>query len=220
MNTASFQKEMQNIIDYSVGFLEGVQGGKTVFLKTLGAETKQILEEYIDSMAKVDPGMLSHVYEWYQNGSPEARLYDVNYTVSNLGLSFNSSFKQSTSIKDGSRVPFYDKARIMEEGIPVVIAPKFAQALSFNINGEQVFTKSPVVVENPGGMNAQGGFEHAFDSFFSRYFKQSFLKTSGMLEYLNKPVAYKTGLPAGKRFGKSKGYQTGFRWIANAGIGA
>ena len=218
-NTTLFQKEMKNIIDYSVGFIEGVQGGKKEFLHTLGQETKQLLEEYIDSMSRVDPLVLEHVYEWYQTGSPDARLYDINYTVSNLGLSFKSSFRQSMTIKDGSRVPFYDKARIMEDGISVTIAPVFAEALAFQINGEDIFTKQPVTVNNPGGKLAYKGFEKTFDSFFETYFKQSFLKSSGLLQYLNNPRAYKMNLASGKQFGKSKGYETGYRWIANAGVG-
>jgi hypothetical protein len=100
MNTAMFEKDMKNIIEYSIGFLEGIQGGKQAFLHALGEETKSILEEYVDTMARVDPSALSHVYEWYQSGSPDARLYDIKYTVSNVGLSFKSSFKQSNTIKN------------------------------------------------------------------------------------------------------------------------
>lgn len=219
-NTAAFRKDMNNIIDYSVGFLDGVQKGKTAFFRTLGLETVELMKEYIDSNARVNPEMLHHVYEWNQTGNPDGRLYDLDYTVSNLGLSFKSTFKQSTSIKDGSRVPFYDKARIMENGIPVVIKPKVAQALAFEVDGAEVFTKQPVEVLNPGGTAVQGGFEKIFDSFFNRYFTQAFLRTSGIAKYLENPKAYKKNLSAGKKLGKSKGIETGYRWIANAGIGA
>jgi hypothetical protein len=218
-NNAMFKKDMKNIIDYSIGFLDGIQGGKKAFLNVIGMETVELMKEYIDSNARVNPRMLHHVYEWNQTGSPDARLYDIQYTTSNLGLSFKSTFKQSTSIKNGSRVPFYDKARIMEEGIPVVIAPKKAQALSFDINGEQIFTKQPVEVSNPGGDEVEGSFEKIFDSFFKRYFTQAFLITSGISQYLENPVAYKKNMTAGKKGGKVKGYQTGYRWIANAGVG-
>lgn len=219
-NTAAFRKDMNNIIDYSVGFLDGVQKGKTAFFRTLGLETVELMKEYIDSNARVNPEMLHHVYEWNQTGNPDGRLYDLDYTVSNLGLSFKSTFKQSTSIKDGSRVPFYDKARIMENGIPVVIKPKVAQALAFEVDGAEVFTKQPVEVLNPGGTAVQGGFEKIFDSFFNRYFTQAFLRTSGIAKYLENPKAYKKNLSAGKKLGKSKGIETGYRWIANAGVGA
>ena len=215
-----FKKDMKNIIDYSIGFLDGVKKGKTDFLKIIGLETVELMKEYIDSSARVNPGILHHVYEWDQTGSPNARLFDINYTVSGLGLSFKSTFSQSRSIKSGSRVPFYDKARIMEAGIPVVIRPRQAQVLAFNDNGEEVFTQGPVKISNPGGDNVQGGFEKTFDEFFNRFFTQAFLRVSGVAKYLENPVAYKKNLPTGKRAGRSKGVETGYRWIANAGVGA
>jgi hypothetical protein len=218
-NSAQFKKEMNNIVDYSMGFLEGIQRGKTVFLKTIGVETVELMKEFIDSNARVNPDMLHHVYEWNQTGSPSARLYDISYTTSNLGLSFRSSFRQSTSIKNGSRTPFYDKARIMEEGIPVTIRPRVAQVLAFEDNGETVFTKNEVRVDNPGGTEVQGGFEKVFDMFFNRYFSQAFLRVSGVARYLENPVVYRKDMAAGKRLGRSKGLSTGYRWIANAGVG-
>jgi len=219
-NSNQFKKDMNNIINYSIGFLDGVHKGKKVFLKTLGMETVEVMKEFIDSNARVNPEMLHHIYEWSLTGSPEARLYDISYTVSNLGLSFKSSFSQSKSIKDGSRTPFYDKARIMENGIPVTIRPKAAQVLAFDDNGETVFTRGPIEVLNPGGTQVEGGFEKTFDMFFNRYFSQAFLRTSGIARYLENPQVYKKDLPAGKNLGRSKGIATGYRWIANAGLGA
>ena len=219
-NSNQFKKEMNNIVDYSIGFLEGVQRGKTVFLKTVGMETVELMKEFIDSNARVNPSMLHHIYEWNQTGSPSARLYDISYTTSNLGLSFRSSFSQSTSIKNGSRTPFYDKARIMEDGIPVTIRPRTAQVLAFEENGETVFTQGPVEILNPGGTEVQGGFEKTFDMFFNRYFSQAFLRVSGIAQYLENPQVYKKNLQAGKKMGKTKGISTGYRWIANAGVGA
>jgi len=161
---------------------------------------------------------LHHVYEWYMTGSPDARLFDLQYTVSGLGLSFKSTFSQSTSIKNGSTVPFYDKARIMENGIPVTIKPVSSPVLVFEDNGETVFTKNPVSVANPGGGAVNGSFERTFDMFFEQYFTQSFLKASGMLDYLSNPIAYKKNLEKGKRGGRAVGVTTGYRWIANVKV--
>jgi hypothetical protein len=219
-NSKQFKKDMNNIVNYSIGFLDGVQKGKTVFLKTMGMETVEVMKEFIDSNARVNPQMLHHIYEWNLTGSPDARLYDISYTVSNLGLSFKSSFSQSRSIKDGSRTPFYDKARIMENGIPVTIRPRSAQVLAFDDNGETVFTRGPVEVLNPGGTEVEGGFEKVFDMFFNKFFSQAFLRTSGIAKYLENPQLYKKDMPAGKKLGRSKGISTGYRWIANAGLGA
>jgi hypothetical protein len=219
-NSAKFKKEMNNIVDYSIGFLDGIEKAKPLFLRNMGMQTVELMKEFIDSNARVNPEMLHHIYEWNQTGSPNARLYEISYTVSSLGLSFRSSFSQSSSIKDGSRTPFYDKARIIENGIPVVIRPKTAQVLAFENNGETVFTKGPITVENPGGTAAQGGFEKVLDMFFNKYFSQAFLRVSGIAQYIENPQIYKKNLQAGKRVGRSHGVSTGYRWIANAGLGA
>lgn len=218
MNGLKFKKEMTNIVNYSLGFLDGVSAGKREFLGVLGAETIDLLKKYIDSNARVNPKMLHHIYEWNMVGSPNGRLYDIDYTVSNLGLSVSSTFKQSKTIKDGSDVPFYNKAKIMENGIPVKVYPKKSDVLVFEQDGETVFTKNGVVISNPGGDEVEGAFEQVFDTFFRVYFTQAFLKTSGIGEYLKSPKAYKDNLSAGKRIGRSAGVSTGYRWIANAGV--
>ena len=218
-NTASFNKEMNNIVQYAFGFLDGAQKGKTIFLKNLGIETIDAMAKYVDVSARGNPAALQHVYEWYQTGSPSARLFNINYTVSNLGPSINSTFTQSRSVKKESNVPFYNKAKIMEEGVPVVIKPVKSPVLVFNEGGETVFTKNSVTVRNPGGSQAQGSFEKTMDEFILRYFKQSFLRASGIYDYIKKPVIFKKQIKSGARLGKSKGVDTGFRWIVNAKIG-
>jgi hypothetical protein len=202
-----------------MGFLDGVENGKRVFLKNLGAGTIQAMAAYVDVSAKGNPNALHHVYEWYQTGSPSARLFDIDYTVSNLGLTFNSKFRQSRTLKEDSNVPFYNKASIMENGVPVTITPKKSSVLVFEQGGETIFTKNPVTVRNPGGDYVAGSFERTIDEFILKYFKQSFLRASGIYDYIKKPVLYKKNFKAGSKMGKSKGVDTGFRWIANAKIG-
>lgn len=216
-NSKAFKKKMNNVIDYSIGYLEGIERGKTAFFAAIGPRVSEIASQYIDSNAKVSPDTLHHIYEWYRVGSPDARLFDIKYTISNLGLSFNSTFKQSTSIKQGSRVPFYDKAKIMESGISVTIEPKQARVLAFEIDGEEVFTPNPVTVNNPGG-NTKQQFERVFDSFFKLYFSQAFLRNSKLKQYFNRPTLYKRNLRQGARVGRLAGVKTGYRWVANAGV--
>ena len=218
-NTKSFEKQMNNIVNYSFGFLDGVQKGKSLFLNNLGHGVLTALYNYIDASARSNPRAMHHIYEWMQTGSPDARLYDLNYTVSNLGLSFKSRFIQSQSSSRDSNTPFYDKARIMEQGIPVKIAPVKSDVLVFEANGETVFTKKEVTVENPGGTEVVGSFERVVDEFMLGYFKQSFIRASGLYDYISKPILYKANVAAGSRMGKSKGIDTGFKWIANARVG-
>jgi hypothetical protein len=212
-----FKKQMKNIIDYSTGFTEGIQNGKSEFLKLLGTDVSEIASQFIDTNARVSPETLHHVYEWYKSGSPEARLFDIDYTVSNIGLSFISNFRQSSTVSQGSTEPFRNKADIMENGTKVVIRPRSADALRFEVDGEVVYTKKPVVIENPGG-NTQGEFEKAFDMFFGRYFTQAFLQSSNLKQYFENPITYKKNLRKGMRSGRSTGLSTGYRWVVNAKV--
>jgi hypothetical protein len=217
-NTKNFEEQINNIIKYSSGFLDGVQKGKTIFLRDLGKATILSMAQYVDAQARSNPAALHHIYEWNKTGSPNARLFDLHYTVSNLGLSIGGTFKQSQTIKEDSKVPFYDKARIMEKGISVTITPN-KRALAFKSGGETIFTTESVTVRNPGGNEVEGSFENAIDEFVKFYFKQSFLKASGIYDYISKPTVFKRDMAAGARLGKSKGFQTGFKWITNVKIG-
>jgi hypothetical protein len=219
INTNSFEKQMNNIVNYATGFLDGVQNGKKIFLNNLGKETIVLLGKYIDASARSNPDALHHVYEWNRVGSPSARLFDLNYTVSNLGLSLLGTFKQSNTIKDGSYIPFYNKAYIMENAIPVTIRPRSSSVLVFEIEGQEIFTSKEVDVTNPGGDAVNGSFERAFDEFMNQYFRQSMLRASGLYNYIKRPTVFKKDIAAGAKFGRSKGVQTGFKWITNAKIG-
>ena len=212
--TTDFMKEMDSMVQYANGFMDGAQAGKKQLLETIGAKTKEILESFIDSNARTNQAVLHHVYEWQQSGNAASRLFDIEYTTSGGGLTLRSTFRQSVSVKNGSTTPFYDKARIIEEGIPVRIKAKVSSVLSFSDGGEQVFTKLPIDVSNPGGSEANGGFQRIVDLFFNSYWKQSFLKTSGIADILRNPIQFKQNLPRAKAGGRSVGYDVGYRWIA------
>jgi hypothetical protein len=218
-NAKAFQKQLDNIVEYSIGFLDGASRGKNVLLDNIAKGTIPTLQNYIDIEARSNPQALHHVYEWYQTGSPEARLFNITYTISNLGLSFKSNFTQSQSLSKNASSPFASKAKVMEDGRTVVIKPRNGEVLAFEDGGEMVYTKKNIVVTNPGGDDVQGAYERVFDEFFRVYFTQAFLRSSGIMKYLSKPTTYKTNLAAGSRAGRSKGLDTGFKWIANAKIG-
>jgi hypothetical protein len=213
-NDDQFTKDMKSITEYMLGFVNGAIAGKPQLMKLLGVSVKEILEEFIDSSARVDPESLSHVYEWYQNGSAEGRLFDILYTPTGRGLTFGFTLKQSTSIKDGSTTPFYDKARIMEYGVPVTITPVKAQALSFDIDGEKVFTKRPVTVENPGGAAAEGGLKNSFTQFFTQYISQALLDVTGLRKHFETASEFKDGFSSAKSGGRALGTRMGIKWIS------
>jgi hypothetical protein len=218
LDTKSFINSLNNLTQYSIGFLNGVEAAAPAIIDNLGKEIIETLKDFIDTNARVDPQTLHHVYEWYQTGSPEARLFDIDYIVRGKdGLSFNYTFSQSASVANNSKVPFYNKAQIMEKGSPVTIRPKDASVLSFNVDGEQVFTKKPILIANPGGDGVEGGFEQTIKTFFDSYFTQAFLMTSGVMEHLNNPRAYKDHVLAGSKQGKSLGFKIGYEWATKGG---
>lgn len=213
----TFLKEMENVFGYSEGFLEGVQKGKLAFLDNFSNTIIKGMKDFIDSNARVDPQMYHHIYEWYQTGSPNARLYDIKYKILKTGISLNYSFSQSKSIQMGSNQPFYNKAKIMEKGIAVKIKPKKAKALAFIVDGQQVFSKAEVIVSDPGGPLVKGAFQHVVNLFLKSYFKQSFLESSGLKEYISNPLVFKTNMKSAKRGGKTLGVEVGYNWISKAG---
>jgi hypothetical protein len=216
IDSRQFQREINNIMNYSTGFLEGIEKGKIELYASLAPKISELAAQFIDVNAKMSPELLHHIYEWEKVGSPQARLFDLDYKISNIGITFTSSLKQSTSIKNGSNVPFYDKARIMEDGVSITIEPKKANVLRFEVDGTEVYTSSPVTVDNPGG-NTKGQFENIVDKFFGVYFRQSFLSSSGLLQYFKTPQIYKKNLVSAKRGGRALGLKTGYRWVADAG---
>jgi len=218
IDQASFRKDMDNIVNYSLGFFEGVERGKPEMMKIFSLEIKEALKEFIDASARVNPESLHHIYEWHRTGSPDARLFDLECTISKGGISVEGTFTQSTSIREGSKTPFYNKAEIMENGIPVKISPVYAKVLAFDDNGEQVFTRGPVTVENPGGKSTQGSFERVFDQFFNQYFTQAFLLSSKIMQHLSVPSEYSKSLAKGKKTGRSAGIAAGYRWVTMSGV--
>jgi hypothetical protein len=214
-----FQKTMNNVVDYSYGFIDGIEKGKPKFLEKLGREVIIALGQYIDLNARANPKAMHHVYEWYRTGSPASRLFDIDFVVNKNGLVLFSNFKQSRSMSADATTPFFNKAKIMEQGRTVVIKPKSGSVLAFEDGGQTIFTKKSITVRNPGGEEVQGSYEKVFDEFMVRYFKQSFIRASGLYDYIKKPTAFKKNIRAGAKVGRSKGVSTGFSWIADARIG-
>lgn len=212
-----FSKEMEAILKYSEGYLDGIQAGKQEFLNRLGKTVKELLEAFVDSQARIDHTRLHHVYEWYREGSPESRLFDISYSVVGGGLTFNSTFSQSRSIARGATEPFYDKARIMEDGLPVIIRPRQSDVLAFEIDGQMVYSKKPIEISHPGGEDVNGSFQNTVNLFFERYLTQSFLMQSGFTSYIESSTDFKANLSSAKSGGYSKGKQIGYNWIVKAG---
>jgi hypothetical protein len=216
-DTKQFTKDMNNIAEYAIGFLEGAERGRLDMMYAVAESTREILEEYIDASARVAPDLLHHVYEWYMTGSPQARLFEIKARATSANIEFDANFTQSKSLKSGAKKPFYNKAMVMEKGIPLTIRPRESKVLAFEDDGEQVFTRGPVTIQDPGGPQVQGSFDRVFREFFNNYFSQSFLRVSGLQDRLDKTDAFVKNISRGKAMGKAAGNSVGYRWITGKG---
>lgn len=212
-DTREFTKKLMNAVSYSNGFMDGAQISRLKFNQQLGEFIKQGLNKYIDSKARMNPDALHHVYEWDQVGSPSARLFEINVVPMQTMIKFNIKFLPSSSISPTSDTPFKNKAKIMENGMDVTIEPKNSEMLVFEDGGETVFTRKEINISNPGGSEVAGSFERVINDFFTNYLTVGLLKSSGILDGLERPVEYKRDFARGTKGGRSIGISAGKKYM-------
>jgi len=176
------------------------------FTKTLFDQIDKDFGEYIDAKARANPKTLHHVYEWKKVGNPTSRLFKIKI-VGSQGTSFSigSEFKLSTSMvptKRGKhRHVFANKAFIMEQGQPVVIKPRSAERLVFDVSGYTVYMPkgASVTVRRPGGTPAKQSFESAKRHFFTTDLVNQSIKRSGFQQLFSNAMAKALRTPANVR---------------------
>lgn len=207
-----FAKKMNNSIQYSKGFFNGVEAGEQLFMLRLADLAKDSLYNYIDMRARGNPQRLHHVYEPGTVGSPAGRLFTFNVEVSKSKIIFTGSFKQSRKSSDTSKVPFSNKAEIMEGGISITIEPKNAEVLAFEDEGEMVFTRNSITIDHPGGDAVAGSFGETIDEFFLTYFSNAML--APIVAKLGNAEEFTRNFPAGtKGGGRALGIKTGHKYL-------
>jgi hypothetical protein len=173
------------------------------FSKTLFDQLQVDFGAYIDAQARIKPKSLHHVYEWKRAGDMNARLFKLN-KISQDGLSFKLDYQLTSS---RSLVPtstgkrrhvFANKASVMEAGMPLVISPRAAERLVFEMNGMTVFMPkgASVTVKRPGGPGVKNQFGLAYSIFFSGQLVSSSIKKSGFQKIFNSGMTKALKLPA------------------------
>jgi hypothetical protein len=195
MITANFNANhlvntIKNVVSYSEGYIQELNSSKEKIARDVTKDSVRAFYDFLDGLALAHPGMLHHVYEWGQVGNPTARLFELSTQVSRSTGVVTAEFLQSDSISETSSEPFVNKAEIMEDGIPVVINEKDAQALFFVIDGEEFFRVGPIYIANPGGSSTRGSFVKAFDEFYGRYFEEVYLKAIGFYKHFASTKEY------------------------------
>jgi len=176
---------------------------KALFTKTMFDQINTDFGNYIDALARSKPKSLHHVYEWKKAGNKTARLFKLN-KISEEGLSFrvNYEFMPSRSMVPAPtgrrRHMFANKASIMEEGKPLVIKPKNAERLVFEVDGETVFMPKgkSITVRRPGGSASTNQFTLAHSRFFSGRLVNESIKRSGFQKIFNSSITKALSVPS------------------------
>lgn len=177
---------------------------KNLFKTTIFNQIEKDFGQYVDAQARVKPKSLHHVYEWNKTGNPTARLFDL-YLIDSDGLSFRigRDFKLSKSAvpsknkKQKKRYVFANKASVMEEGMPLVIRPRSAERLVFELDGATVFMPkgTSVTVKRPGGKAATNQFALTYGRFFGGQLVNSSIKSSGFQRIFNAKIERALSVP-------------------------
>lgn len=175
-NAMDLNKTLENTIDYSIGFMRGVELEKIFFNERLSDFVIDALNKYIDAKARSNPAALHHVYEWDNVGNPSARLFSFSAKSTNSLIVFNGTLKKSTSVSKGSKEPFENKAQVMENSITVTIEPKTSDVLVFDYNNETIFTSKTITIDDPGGPFVAGSFAKTVEEFFNNFLTSSLLR--------------------------------------------
>lgn len=191
-----------------LGKLTSNQSFQNLFKTTIFNQINKDFGEYIDSSARVKPKSLHHVYEWNKVGSSESRLFKINRMDAD-GLSFriNYEFKLSkssvpnTNKKQKKKYIFANKASVMEAGMPIVIRPKSAERLVFELDGITVFMPkgSSVTVQSPGGRGSSHQFSLAYGKFFGGQLVNNSIKNSGFQKIFGSKMNKALSTPIGIR---------------------
>jgi hypothetical protein len=160
---------------------------------------KQDFQQYVDMLAMNMPSRFHHVYEWGQIGNPAAALWETLATGRGRDRAVTFEFRPSVTVvpipdvppsKSGKQLQeihvFTWKAPVMEYGEAVHIAARNSNVLAFpnpDLESDRplIFTRSPVVVRNPGGTAVQGAFTTTFSDWWGGPLAEASL-SDGLLE--------------------------------------
>jgi hypothetical protein len=217
-NTQDFTTKINNVVEYTEGFAQGIKQNKKNFNNELGKIAVEMLKKYIDSRASAEKDSLHHVYEWGMVGSPGGRLFQLDSKASSSGIVIFGDFLPSKSVSDSSDEPFVDKANIMENAIMIEIFPR-NNVLAFEADGETVFTADTVYVANPGGDGVAGSFGKVVEDFFDFHFTAQVFMQSGLYQKLSSASEYAQFFSAGANGGgRSAGIQAGKKYLTVKGV--
>lgn len=209
------KKVLDNVVAYSNGFIKETKAKESTIVRNLAETSIASFYDYLDGLARTNQGMLHHIYEWGEVGNPSARLVELQKRMSKSSANIEAEFLQSSSIPQGGNEPFYNKAEIMEDGIPITVQAVEAQAMFFQIDGQEYFRSGPITIENPGGEATRGSFLKAFEEFYNVYFDQVYLRAIKFYDHFENPKGFSSGVSQAAKSGNAYGIgrTTALKWI-------
>lgn len=213
------KKMLDGVVAYSNGFIKETKAQQKTIVSRLASTSIEAFYDYLDTLARTNPGMLHHVYEWGAVGDPGARLVELKKRLSGQSANIDTEFISSSSIPEGGSEPFYEKATIMEEGIPITVQAVQAKAMFIQYGGEEFFRTGPIVIENPGGESVRGSFVRAFEEFYNTYFEQVYLRSIRYYDHFENPRGFSSNFGSAVESGKRAegiGRATALKWVLNA----
>jgi len=210
-------KVLNNLVAYTDGFITETKAQQGTIVNKLSKLSIEGFYEYLDQLARVNPGMLHHVYEWGRVGDPGSRLYELKRKLTKSNAEIYAEFLQSEVPSPSSDQVFYDKATVMEEGITVVVNEVSAEALFFEVDGVEYFRTGPIIIENPGGPEVRGSFVAQFEEFYNTYFDRIYLDAIRFYQYFMDAKPYEQNFNAAMKSSNSRaiGKRTALSWIMN-----
>lgn len=183
--------------------LETSRAFQNQFRKTIFSQLEKDFGLYIDAKARTSPSSLHHVYEWNRAGDPAARLFKLTQKdITGLSFRVGTEFKNSrTAVPSNigrTRHVFINKAAVMEEGKPLVIKPKNAERLVFEIRGSVVYMPKgqSVTIRSAGGGKTTSRYSIAYAQFFRGNLVKESIKKSGFQKLFGSSMAKAMRLPA------------------------
>jgi len=209
------KKMLSNLVDYSNGFIRETQAKQSTIASRLAETSIEAFYDYLDGLARTNPGMLHHVYEWGAVGDPGARLVELKKSIGNTSSEIDADFLASSSVPEGGSEPFYDKVEVMEEGIPVTVQAVQARAMFFQIDGQEFFRTGPIIIENPGGEATRGSFVKAFEEFYNNYFEDVYLRAIRFYDHFENPTVFSANASRAINSSGAQGIgrTTALKWI-------
>lgn len=215
-DTKDLDSVLRNSINYSQGFLDGIEMSRLSYMRFLGGFIVEALEKYIDSRARTNPSRLHHVYEPGQVGLKSARLFKMSADAGKTTIRFYGKFIESSGTPNNGGDPFINRAQIMENGIGITISPKNSNVLAFDVAGETVFSASSIYIAHPGGDGVAGSFGSTVEDFFENYLTSAILEPA--MSSLRNPKEFYENFSAGSRGGRPVGVAAGRKYFNALGM--